>query len=107
MAEAIRQVAPRNTIIATGPNYSDIQDLVTLHPLADGNVIYNFHFYDPHQFTHQGASWGLSWWSYTHGIPYPPPKPACRRCLTRCPMRPTATRSRATGSTTGTRSASA
>jgi aryl-phospho-beta-D-glucosidase BglC (GH1 family) len=72
VAEAIRQVAPRNTIIATGPNYSDIQDLLTLHPLADGNVIYNFHFYDPHQFTHQGASWGLSWWSYTHGIPYPP-----------------------------------
>ena len=24
-------------------------------PLADGNVIYNFHFYDPHEFTHQGA----------------------------------------------------
>ncbi len=42
-----------------------------MHPLADGNVIYNFHFYDPHEFTHQGASWGLAWWSYTHGIPYP------------------------------------
>jgi aryl-phospho-beta-D-glucosidase BglC (GH1 family) len=71
VAAAIREAAPRNTIIATGPNYSDIPDLLTMHPLADGNVIYNFHFYDPHEFTHQGASWGEAWWSYTHGIPYP------------------------------------
>ena len=70
-AAAIREVAPKNTIIATGPNWSDIVDLLTQHPLPDGNVIYNFHFYEPHQFTHQGASWGEPWWIYTHGIPYP------------------------------------
>ncbi len=72
LAAAIRGSAPRNTIIAAGANYSGIEDLLTLHPLADGNVIYNFHFYEPHEFTHQGANWGLAWWSYTHGIPYPP-----------------------------------
>ena len=72
VAAVIREVAPRNTIIATGPNYSDIVDLLTQHPLSDGNVIYNFHFYDPHEFTHQGAGWGVPWWSYTHGLPYPP-----------------------------------
>ena len=71
VAAAIREVAPKNTLIATGPNFSDIQDLLTQHPLADGNVIYNFHFYDPHEFKHQGAGWGVPWWSYTHGIPYP------------------------------------
>jgi aryl-phospho-beta-D-glucosidase BglC (GH1 family) len=71
LAAAIREVAPKNTIIATGPNYSDIVDLLAMHPLADGNVIYNFHFYDPHEFTHQGAGWGVAWWSHTHGIPYP------------------------------------
>ncbi len=71
LAAAIRSVAPSNTIIATGPNYSDIVDLLAMHPLADGNVIYNFHFYDPHEFTHQGAGWGEPWWSYTHDIPYP------------------------------------
>jgi endoglucanase len=70
-AEAIREAAPRNTIIATGPNYSSIYDLLSQHPLADGNVIYNFHFYEPHEFTHQGAGWGVPWWIYTHGIPYP------------------------------------
>jgi aryl-phospho-beta-D-glucosidase BglC (GH1 family) len=71
VAAAIREVAPKNTIIATGPNYSDIPDLLTQHPLSDGNAIYNFHFYDPHTFTHQGAGWGTPWWIYTHGIPYP------------------------------------
>jgi hypothetical protein len=71
VAAAIRQAAPKNTIIATGPNYSDIPDLLTQHPLSDGNVIYNFHFYDPHTFTHQGAGWGTPWWIYTHGLPYP------------------------------------
>ena len=71
VAAAIREVAPKNTIIATGPNYSDIADLLRMQPLADGNVIYTFHFYDPHEFTHQGAGWGEAWWSYTHNIPYP------------------------------------
>jgi len=71
VAAAIRQVAPRHTLIATGANYSDIRDLLRLEPLADGNVIYNFHFYEPHEFTHQGANWGLAWWKSTHAIPYP------------------------------------
>ena len=70
-AAAIREAAPKNTIIATGPNYSDIADLLTQRPLSDGNVIYTFHYYDPHTFTHQGAGWGVPWWIYTHGIPYP------------------------------------
>ena len=71
VTEAIRQAAPQNTIIATGPNYSGIADLLTQHPLADGDVIYNFHFYEPHEFTHQGAGWGAPWWNYTHNVPYP------------------------------------
>lgn len=71
VAAAIREAAPHNTLIATGPNYSDIVDLLTQHPLPDANVIYNFHFYDPHEFTHQGASWGAPYWIYEHQIPYP------------------------------------
>ncbi len=70
-AAAIREAAQKNTIIATGPNWSGVADLLTQHPLPDGNVIYTFHFYEPHEFTHQGASWGQPWWIYTHGIPYP------------------------------------
>lgn len=70
-AAAIRDAAPKNTIIAAGPNYSGIADLLTQHPLPDGNVIYTFHFYEPHEFTHQGAGWGAPWWIYTHNVPYP------------------------------------
>jgi aryl-phospho-beta-D-glucosidase BglC (GH1 family) len=85
VAAAIREAAPRNTIIATGPNYSGIADLLTQQPLADGNVIYNFHFYEPHEFTHQGANWGLSWWSYTHGIAYPPSDSSMQALLLEVP----------------------
>jgi len=73
VAAAIRQVAPRHTLIATAANYSNLHDLLKLEPLADGNVIYTFHFYEPHEFTHQGASWGVAWWNSTHNIPYPVP----------------------------------
>ncbi len=85
VAAAIREAAPRNTIIATGPNYSDIVDLLAMHPLADGNVIYTFHFYDPHEFTHQGAGWGELWWSYTHGIPYPATEASMAESLRQVP----------------------
>jgi len=71
VAAAIREAAPMHTIIATGSSWSDIWNLLALEPLTDGNVIYNFHFYEPHEFTHQGATWGSPWWSDTHNIPYP------------------------------------
>ena len=71
VAAAIREAAPKHTIIATGANWSDIQDLLALQPLADGNVIYNFHYYDPHEFTHQGATWGAAYWTEEKAIPYP------------------------------------
>ena len=85
LAAAIRDSAPRNTIIATGANYSGIADLLMLHPLNDGNVIYNFHFYNPTEFTHQGASWGPVWWSYTHGIPYPATESSIQELLKQIP----------------------
>lgn len=85
LAAAIRRAAPRQTIIAAGANYSNLRDLVALEPLADGNVIYNFHFYEPHEFTHQGASWSVPWWSYTHDIPYPPTEASMAESLAEVP----------------------
>jgi aryl-phospho-beta-D-glucosidase BglC (GH1 family) len=71
LANAIREGAPQHTIIVAGANYSDVADLVSLTPLSDPNVIYNFHFYDPHTFTHQGATWGLNYWHFESHLAYP------------------------------------
>lgn len=71
LAAAIRDGAPKHTIIAAGANWSDIDDLLALTPLSDANVIYNFHFYDPHTFTHQGATWGENYWHFETKLAYP------------------------------------
>jgi aryl-phospho-beta-D-glucosidase BglC (GH1 family) len=71
LAAAIREGAPRHTIIAAGARWSDDDELVFLEPIRDPNVIYNFHFYDPHIFTHQGATWGAYFWHWVKGLPYP------------------------------------
>ncbi len=71
IAGAIRAAAPQHTIIATGAHYSDDDDLLFLDPLRDANVIYTFHFYESHIFTHQGATWGETYWHFLHGVPYP------------------------------------
>jgi endoglucanase len=71
LANSIREGAPQHTIIASGANYSDVQDLVAMTPLPDANVIYNFHFYDPHTFTHQGATWGINYWHFESKLAYP------------------------------------
>jgi endoglucanase len=70
-ATAIRQGAPKHTIIAAGAKWDDSADLVFLEPLRDNNVIYNFHFYDPHVFTHQGATWGTDYWHHEKKLAYP------------------------------------
>ncbi|HLW86721.1 MAG TPA: cellulase family glycosylhydrolase [Candidatus Sulfotelmatobacter sp.] len=71
LAAAIRQAAPAHTIIATGARWSDDDDVVFLEPLRDPNVIYVFHFYEPHVFTHQGATWGSYYWRWVKGLHYP------------------------------------
>jgi endoglucanase len=71
LAAAIRRGAPSNTIIATGARWDDDDDLVFLEPLPDTNVIYVFHFYEPHIFTHQGATWGAYYWHWLKGLHYP------------------------------------
>lgn len=71
VVEAIRQIDKTHTIVATAANYSSLPDLLVLEPVRDANVIYNFHFYEPYPFTHQGASWGADDWVYYKDIPFP------------------------------------
>lgn len=67
----IRPRAPRHTLIVTGADWSSIDGLVALKPLDDANVVYTFHFYEPHHFTHQGATWGFHAWQHMRGLPWP------------------------------------
>jgi endoglucanase len=71
LATAIRQGAPAHTIIAAGARWDDDDDMLFLEPLRDPNVIYVFHFYEPHIFTHQGATWGAYYWHWLKGLHYP------------------------------------
>ncbi|HUA14510.1 MAG TPA: cellulase family glycosylhydrolase [Verrucomicrobiae bacterium] len=71
LAAAIRQGAPSHTIVAPGARWDDDDDMIFLEPLRDPNVIYVFHFYEPHIFTHQGATWGAYFWRWVKGLHYP------------------------------------
>ena len=71
LAAAIREGAPQHTMIAAGARWSNDDELVFLEPLRDPNVIYTFHFYEPHIFTHQGATWGAYFWHWVKGLDYP------------------------------------
>jgi len=71
VAAAIRQAAPHHTIIVAGARWSGLEDLLVLQPIADPNVIYTFHDYEPFPFTHQGATWTSSEVQPLRAIPYP------------------------------------
>lgn len=69
---AIRTETTDHYIIAGGEEWNSINGLLLLQPYAFSKLIYNFHFYDPFLFTHQGASWA-GWEPALLGrnIPYP------------------------------------
>jgi len=71
LAAAIRQSAPQHTIMTSGPNWGGIDGLKKLKLLADKNVVYSFHCYDPFPFTHQGATWSSEEVKPLRGVPYP------------------------------------
>ncbi len=52
---AIRAALPASTVILTGADWSSLDGLAALQPLADPNVAYTFHFYDPAELTSLAA----------------------------------------------------
>jgi aryl-phospho-beta-D-glucosidase BglC (GH1 family) len=85
LAVALREGAPQHTIIAAGARWSDDNELVFIEPLRDPNVIYTFHFYDPHIFTHQGATWGSYMWHWVKGLHYPSSPESAAKTATNAP----------------------
>jgi endoglucanase len=69
---AARKVAPRLTLVLPGAREGMPEGLLGLKPAAfrnDPAVIYTFHYYEPFQFTHQGASWNAA--RHLADVPYP------------------------------------
>ncbi|HWI86105.1 MAG TPA: glycoside hydrolase family 5 protein [Sphingomonas sp.] len=53
---AIRVTNKRRPVIVGGQNYSNVRSLATLPLPDDPYIVPTFHYYDPFEFTHQGAS---------------------------------------------------
>jgi endoglucanase len=71
LISAIRAGAPQHTIIASGHRWSGLSELLFMQPYADRNIVYNFHFYEPFAFTHQGATWAGPNLPFYRNVPYP------------------------------------
>lgn len=71
LAEAVRSVVPRHTLVVEGHGYSGIDELLAFEPLTLDNLVYSVHFYEPHNFTHQGATWSWEMFPKLKGLPYP------------------------------------
>jgi endoglucanase len=58
LVRAAREAAPDLTLVVTGACGGNINGLIQLDPgrLGDDRLLYSFHFYEPHGFTHQGTA---------------------------------------------------
>jgi endoglucanase len=54
---AIRKSNPDRPVIIGGEFWSGIDSLATLELPDDPNIVPTFHYYEPFDFTHQGATW--------------------------------------------------
>jgi len=68
---ALRKIDKERFVIIGGTNYNSIDGMLKLPILDDKKLIYTFHFYDPHIFTHQGASWNRPSLEPLSDLPFP------------------------------------
>ncbi|MCL2444398.1 MAG: glycoside hydrolase family 5 protein [Treponema sp.] len=69
--DKIREIDNKHIIIVGGTNFNSIDKMLKLPSYTDKNLIYTFHFYDPHIFTHQGAVWNKPSLAPLSGLPFP------------------------------------
>lgn len=58
-----RQSDPVRPLVLNGLQWDSLQGLLALdtRPFGGSNVLYTFHYYDPHAFTHQGVQGDTRW----------------------------------------------
>ena len=69
--EEIRSIDKDRVIIIGGNNYNSVHTMHELDIIDDSNLVYTFHFYEPHIFTHQKASWEPLLKDLEFEVPYP------------------------------------
>jgi endoglucanase len=74
IVRAVREVAPKTTIIVDVPKSASLEGFDGFTPIKDDATLYAFHFYDPYIITHQGMkappARGRAL-RYFHNMPYP------------------------------------
>ncbi|MCQ2592449.1 MAG: glycoside hydrolase family 5 protein [Treponema sp.] len=81
--KAIRKIDTKHYLIAGGGDWNSFDSLKQLPQFDDDKIIYTFHFYEPHLFTHQGAGW--SGMARIKDIPFP----YVKEKMPECPENPT------------------
>jgi hypothetical protein len=67
---AVRNRAPRLWLVLDGGDEPTPDNIKALAGFTrDPAVLFSFHYYEPYQFTHQGASWNAA--RHLAGVPYP------------------------------------
>lgn len=68
---AIRDVDKKRWIVVGGTHYNSVRSLADIQIFDDPRMVYTFHFYEPHLFTHQKASWSPAAMQYGRSVEYP------------------------------------
>jgi endoglucanase len=69
--DTIRAYDQTHTLIVGPANWNSYNNLKYMPEFTGENLIYTFHFYEPHVFTHQGAAWNIPSMENLGGVPYP------------------------------------
>lgn len=69
--QSVRSIDNEHFIIAGNEGWNNIDYLSKSLPYPERGIVYNFHFYEPFVFTHQGAEWVGYPFTLLHDVPYP------------------------------------
>jgi hypothetical protein len=87
--QSARQQAERLPLVVTSCNYSGFSELAMLDPtpFQGSNVLYTFHYYEPHIFTHQGIDIPIDAASRVKDLQWPPVATDKARLIKQFPQR--------------------